>query len=128
MFEFVFFRYTLVMKFPSVWNVDGLPVRPIVSSIGTATYETSKYLAQKSRYTVDSTYEFIWRIRRGSVGDDFDMVSFDVTSLFTNVPLDFTIDIVLKKIYREKKIKTKLKKTGNETAVEYLHKRYAFYL
>ena len=97
-------------------NVDELPVRPIVSSIGTATYETSKYLAQllapiaKSRYTVDSTKEFIGRIRRGSVGDEFDMVSFDVTSLFTNVPLDFTIDVILKKIYREKKIKTKLKK------------------
>ena len=36
------------------------------------------------------------------------MVSFDVTSLFTNVPLDYTIDVILKKIYREKKIKTKL--------------------
>ena len=81
-------------------NVDELPVRPIVSSIGTATYETSKYLAHllaplaKSQYTVDSTKEFIRRIRDGSVDGEYDMVSFDVTSLFTNVPLDFTIDVI----------------------------------
>ena len=37
-------------------------------------------------------------------------MSFDVTSLFTNVPLEYTIDVILRKIYREKKIKTKLKK------------------
>ena len=97
-------------------NIDELPVRPIVSSIGTATYATSKYLADllaplaKSQYTVDSTKAFIERIRNKSIDDEYDMVSFDVTSLFTNVPLDFTIDIILKKIYREKKIKTKLKK------------------
>jgi hypothetical protein len=32
------------------------------------------------------------------------MVSFDVTSLFTNVPLDYTIDIILDRIYRKKEI------------------------
>ena len=37
------------------------------------------------------------------------MISFDVVSLFTNVPLEKTIDIILKKIYKEKLIKTKIK-------------------
>ena len=32
------------------------------------------------------------------------MVSFDVSNLFTNVPLDFTIDLVLKKVYGKKMI------------------------
>ena len=40
----------------------------------------------------------------------FKLASFDVTSLFTNISLDFTIEVILKKVYREKKIKTKLKK------------------
>ena len=31
------------------------------------------------------------------------MISFDVKSLFTNVPLEETIDIILNKIYDEKK-------------------------
>ena len=38
------------------------------------------------------------------------MVSFDVVSLFTNVPLDQTIDIILRKVYDEKKIDTKIKR------------------
>ena len=41
---------------------------------------------------------------------DYDMVSFDVSNLFTNVPLEFTIDLVLKKVYNKKMVKTKLKR------------------
>ena len=37
-------------------------------------------------------------------------VSFDVTSLFTNVPLNKTIDIILKRVYNEKLINTNLTK------------------
>ena len=36
------------------------------------------------------------------------MVSFDVESLFTNVPLEETIDIILHKIYRESMIVTNI--------------------
>ena len=36
------------------------------------------------------------------------MISFDVTSLFTMVPLDYTIDLVLKRIYDDKEIQTKI--------------------
>ena len=36
------------------------------------------------------------------------MISFDVVSLFTNVPLQRTIDIILHKIYTERKITTKI--------------------
>ena len=32
------------------------------------------------------------------------MVSFDVISLFTNVPIDATVDIILKRIYERKEI------------------------
>ena len=38
------------------------------------------------------------------------LVSFDVTSLFTNVPLDRTIDIILRKICDEEAICTNIKK------------------
>ena len=36
------------------------------------------------------------------------MISFDVKSLFTNVPLEETIDIILNKIYDEKKTETNI--------------------
>ena len=38
------------------------------------------------------------------------MVSFDVVSLFTNVPLDETIDIIIKRIYDKKEINTDIPK------------------
>ena len=38
------------------------------------------------------------------------MISFDVVSLFTNVPLNRTIDIILRKVYDEKLIRTKIKR------------------
>ena len=110
----LFYGTAKVHKLPeNLKNVDELP---IVSSIGTSTYEISKYLAKllaplaKSKYTVYNTKDFVSRLRDRSIEEDFDLVSFDVTSLFTNVPLDFTIDIILKKIYRDKKIRTKIKK------------------
>ena len=39
------------------------------------------------------------------------MISFDVKSLFTNVPLDKTIDFILKNVYDEKKIQANIPKT-----------------
>ena len=38
------------------------------------------------------------------------MISFDRKSLFTNVPLHQTIEIILSKVYQEKKIKTSIPK------------------
>ena len=36
------------------------------------------------------------------------MVSFDVKSIFTNVPLDQTLDIILKRIYDHKELETRI--------------------
>ena len=44
------------------------------------------------------------------VPHDCGLVSFDVTSLFTNVPLVYTIDVILRKVYKEKLIKTDIPK------------------
>ena len=38
------------------------------------------------------------------------MVSFDVTSLFTNVPLDKTIKIILQQVYIDKEINANIPK------------------
>ena len=41
----------------------------------------------------------------------YKIISFDGKSLFTNVPLKETIDIILTKVYDEKKIDTKIRKS-----------------
>ena len=53
-------------------------------------------------------------------------MSFDVSSLFTNVPLDYTIDVILRKIYREKLIKTKIKKNEMKMLLQLCTKELHF--
>ena len=85
-------------------DINQLPLRPIVTNIGTATYGLSKYLASLlhplsvSSYTIQSTQDFVNKIKNLEVPTGYKLVSFDVTSLFTNVPLDYTIDVILRKI------------------------------
>ena len=45
-----------------------------------------------------------------TISPEFKMVSLDVVSLFTNVPLDETIDIIIKRIYDKKEINTDIPK------------------
>ena len=44
------------------------------------------------------------------ISDEYTFVSFDVESLFTNVPLKKTIEIILNRVYSEKEISTTLSK------------------
>ena len=63
-----------------------------------------------SEYTVKSTSDFITHIKGQNIPNNFKLISFDVTSLFTNVPLDFTIDVILKRIYDENEVNTNIPK------------------
>ena len=56
----------------------------------------------------------------------YKLVSFDVTSLFTNVPLDHTINLILRKIYREKLIKTKIQRKEMKMLLELCTKELHF--
>ena len=113
-------------------DVNQLPIRPIISNIGTATYKTSKYLAgllsplTKSEYTIDSTKDFINFTKTLQIAEDHDMVSFDVSNLFTNVPLEFTINLILEKVYKKKLVKTKLKKPELKELLEVCTKELHF--
>ena len=59
-----------------------------------------------SEYTVKSTSDFITHIKGQKILNKFKLMSFDVTSLFTNVPWDFMIDVILKQIYDENEVNT----------------------
>ena len=81
-----------------------------MSNINTATYHLAKYLAKlltplrESDCVIKSTKDFIETIKLERVPLGFQMVSFDVKSLFTNVPLDRTIEIILKRIYENQEV------------------------
>ena len=48
------------------------------------------------------------KIKQETIPDGYKMVCFDVKSLFTNVPLEKTIDITLERIYEPKEINTQI--------------------
>ena len=96
--------------------MEDLPLRPIISTIRIATYELAKYLAQilkplgQSQYTIKISKSFIKTLKKQKIPPGYQMVSFDVVSLFTNVPLEETINIIIKRIYHKNEISTNIPK------------------
>ena len=113
-------------------SVENLPLRPVISNIGTSTYQISKYMASllapltKSKQNIESTQDFINKLRTLRIPEGYKMVSLDVVSLFTSVPLEYTIQIILDKVFKEKKIKTKLSHKELKTLLELCTKEMHF--
>ena len=103
-------------KLTPTGTIDDLPNLPIISNIGTASYQLAKYLAKllsplsKSEYTVANNIEFINNMKSEIVLTGHSFISFDVKSLFTNVPLYYTINIILKRIYDDNELYTNISK------------------
>ena len=103
----LFYGTAKVHKLKIVEGLKELTVRPITSNIGTATYETAKYLntllttLTKSKYNIFSTGDFIQKLKSERIHKGFKIISFDVKSLLTSVPLYQTIEIILSKVYQE---------------------------
>ena len=83
-------------------------------SYNTATYHIAIYWAKllsllsTSEYTVSSSKEFMTTIKNVQVSPGFHMVSFDVELLFTNVPLEYTIGLLLERIYNKGELVTNI--------------------
>ena len=65
----------------------------------------------ESKYTIKDTKYFIEKIKKEHIPNDHLLVSFDVKSLFTNVPLDQTIEIILNRVYKKNEILTDMTKS-----------------
>ena len=102
-------------------DFDILPsIRPIIDTTGTAYYNLGRFLAKLlypltvNQYTVKDTFDAVHRIQnipKHLFDEGYRFVSFDVESLFTNVPLSKTINVILNRIFKDKTIVTTLKKT-----------------
>ena len=84
---------------------ENLTVRPILSATGTYNYILAKWLDDRlkplsvNKYTISDVFEFVEEIQHLQVADNDTLVSYDVTALFTNVPLEETIQILAKKAF-----------------------------
>ena len=83
------------------------PFRPILYSIGTCTYKMAKFLVPilnehtNNEFSVKDSFTLAEEVVKQDAS--LYMTSFDVKSLFTNIPLDETIDICIEKLYQNKR-------------------------
>ena len=84
---------------------ENIPLRPILSANNTSSYSLAKFLVTKlsslttNEFTLKNSYEFSNYIKTIRNPNNFTMCSFDIESLFTNIPLQETIDIIINKLY-----------------------------
>ena len=84
-------------------NQHDPPMRPIISQVGTVTYETAKALNDllkqyiPTKYMISLTQEFMHTLK--STANTGILASLDVESLFTNVPVIETIEIIINRAY-----------------------------
>ncbi|XP_055604813.1 uncharacterized protein LOC129753044 [Uranotaenia lowii] len=80
---------------------EEIPLRLIVSTIGTATYKMAKFLTSilngivgKTEHHVNNSFQFAEEITKKVLPVGSVLFSLDVVSLFTNVPVDYAIQSV----------------------------------
>ena len=84
---------------------DSFPkLRPIFLSIGTLNYNLARFLCDllstlvPNDYSCKDTFSFLSQIKKKNLSIKI-FVSYDVTSLFTNIPLQESIDIAINLIF-----------------------------
>ena len=97
---------------------DAIPkFRPIIDTTATTHYQIGKFLSEllhpstTNEHTVKDTFDAKSRIESidpALFEQGFKYVSFDVESLFTNVPLEGTLQIIERRVYDEKELSTKV--------------------
>ena len=84
---------------------ENIPIRPILSSIKTPSYNMSKFLVplisywSKNDYTVNDSLSFVKEIENYKCNNSDIMASFDIKSLYTNIPLIETINIIIDLVF-----------------------------
>ena len=99
----------------------GMPLRAIISSIGTVTYATAKELPRilkplvgRSPRHVMNNLDFIESIRGIQLQPEECMVSYDVEVLFTSVPVESAISIIKKHLEKVKRLHQRTAMTVNQ--------------
>ena len=86
------------------------PLRPIISMTGTVTHDIAQYINNIIRkylntsYILNSSDQFLADVQNLTLEPGQQLVSLDVESLFTNVPVEETTQIIIEKIDKHPKM------------------------
>ncbi|XP_055588822.1 uncharacterized protein LOC129741142 [Uranotaenia lowii] len=80
------------------------PLRPVVSTVGSAPYRLAQFLANilqklvgKTEYHVRSSFDFAEEISKIQIPEGYVLFSLDVVSLYTNIPVQDTYELIKRK-------------------------------
>ena len=97
----------------------GLLLRPIVSSRGSVTYNTSKELARilkplagRSTFSVQNTMDFVEQVKNIRLQPQECIISYDVKALFTSVPIKPAINIIKQLLEDDKELQHRTSMTA----------------
>ncbi|KAG8240048.1 hypothetical protein J437_LFUL016903 [Ladona fulva] len=87
---------------------EGIPLRPIVNGINSPTYLLARYLSKlltpligESNRAVKNSAEFVTTLKQRKLDIGDMLVSFDVVSLFTKVPIQESLSLIEEKLGEE---------------------------
>ena len=93
----------------------GNPLRPIVSSKGLVTYGVTEVLSKvlkplvgKSPHHIQSTSDFVNRAKGLTLQSGECLTSYDVTSLFTSVPIDPALNMIKELLEKDEKLNDRI--------------------
>ena len=93
-------------------NLEQLKFRPIIAQVGTSTYKAAQVIANylkplisENNNIIKNTQSFPELLKnQPTLEPTEEYVSYDVESLFTNVPVRETIDYIIDQIYNKNKL------------------------
>ena len=95
----------------STITIDNLKLRPIIDQTGTCYYKTGKVVAEclkpltKDELVITNTQQYASMLNNVPLSEDEEDVSYNVESLFTNIPIKESIDFICDEIYNRKMLK-----------------------
>ena len=87
-----------------------VPLRPILAAYNTSMYKLGKFLVKMleslatNQYSLKNSYAFYNDITKFTANGPLFMVSYDISSLYTNVPVHQTIDILTENIFQSQNL------------------------
>lgn len=83
---------------------EGMPLRPIVSSISSPFYNLSKFFGNilkkvvgKTENSVKNSFQFVEFLKTQTVPENFVLASLDLVSMYTNIPIKLALEVISEK-------------------------------